>query len=174
MEKEKQIKVKVVGNAPLLMHKFTGATNKTRGKQVYVPKDEAEKATYRTTDGKLYLPSTHFKASMVRASTDFQFKGKKTYKEYIKAGIFIEPNEIILDNQKYTIHEEPVVINRSRVMSWRPRFDEWSCEFSIIVIDDMLDALTLKEILISAGRYKGVGDHRPEYGRFKINYFKKL
>lgn len=173
MEKEKKIKVEINGVSPLLMHRFIGEDKKARKKQVYVPEEIAEKAAYRTDDGKLFLPSTHFKASMVKASTDFKFRGKKTYKEYIKAGIIIEPNEIILDQQKYTIHEEPVVINRSRVMSWRPRFNKWSCNFVMIIIDDMLDALTLKEILISAGRYKGVGDHRPEYGRFEVTTFEK-
>jgi len=167
--KSRRIKVKVKGKAPLLMNRFS-VEEKTsvRAKKVYVPKEEAERKTYRTKDKKLYLPNTHFKASMIKSGTDFKMTGRKTYKEYVKAGIFIEPEEIVLDQQEYEIHEEPVVIQRARVMSWRPKFKEWSCEFEIEVADEMLNIDSLKEILISAGKYKGVGDHRPEYGRFEV------
>ncbi len=165
----RKIKVKVKGKAPLLMNKFSvEEKTSSRAKKVYVPKEEAERKTYRTTSGKLCLPNTHFKAAMIKAGTDFKMEGRKTYKEYIKAGIFIEPQEIVLDQQKYEIHEEPVVIQRARVMSWRPKFKEWSCEFEIEITDEMINPNILKDILVAAGQYKGVGDHRPEYGRFEV------
>ena len=166
-------KVKIVGKAPLLMNKFV-YTQEPRAKKVYIPKDEAEKKAYRTSDGKLFLPSTHFKASMTKASTDFKMTGRKSYKEYIKAGIFIDENEIVLDQQKYEIFECPVVIQRARVMSWRPMFKEWSCEFTLEIADEMLNATTVREILETAGRFKAVGDYRPEYGRFIVKSFKKI
>ncbi len=168
-----EIKVKIEGVSPLLMNKFTVTQQKsTRAKKVYDPKEESERKTYRTDKGKLCLPGNHFKASMIKAGTDFKMVGKKTYKEYVKAGVFIEPELIVLTPQKYTIHEEPVVIARARVMSWRPRFDKWSCEFVIEITDEMINSSTLKEILEAAGKYKGVGDHRPEYGRFEVVEYK--
>lgn len=167
-----KIKVKIRGVAPLIMNRFSIEENKpSRAKKVYDPTVESEKKTYRTSGNMLYLPNAHFKASLVKASTDFKMVGKKSYKEYIKSGIFIEPEQIILDQQEYIIHEEPVVIQRNRVMSWRPKFKEWSCEFIIQIADDMINSQILKEILESAGKYKGVGDHRPEYGRFKIEHY---
>lgn len=169
-----KIKVKVRGKAPLLMNKFVVEEKTTsRAKKVYVPEKEAKRKEYRNEKGKLYLPNTHFKAAMIKSGTDFKMTGRKTYKEYIKAGIFIEPEEIILDQQEYVIHEEPVVIQRARVMSWRPKFKEWSCEFTIEITDEMINPDVLKDILIAAGKYKGVGDHRPEYGRFEVVEFKK-
>ena len=171
----KKIKVKIKGIAPLLMNRFFVETkHNARNKKVYDPKEEAEKKTYRTSKKKLYLPNKHFKASMVKASTDFKMQGKKSYKEYVKAGIFISPEEIVLDQQKYEIHSEPVVIGRARVMSWRPKFKEWSCEFEIEIADEMINKQILKEILETAGKYKGVGDYRPEYGRFKVEKFQTI
>lgn len=168
-----KIKVSVEGIAPLLMNKFTEAkpSESKRGKKVYDPKEEAEKKTYRTEDGQLFLPSTHFKASMTKAATDFKMSGKKSYKDYIKSGVFIQEQEIILDQQEYEIFACPVVIQRARVMSWRPMFKEWSCSFTIEIADDMINPTTLKEILEMAGRYKAVGDFRPEHGRFKVTKF---
>lgn len=168
-------KIKVIGKAPLLMNKFSVEEKTTsRAKKVYVAEDEAEKKTYRTEDGKLFLPSTHFKASMVKAATDFKMTGRKSYKEYIKAGLFIDETEIVLDQQKYEIFTCPVVIQRARVMSWRPMFKEWSCEFTIEIADEMLNITDVKQILEAAGRFKGVGDFRPEHGRFIVKSFDKI
>ena len=36
----------------------------------------------------------------------------------------------------------------------------------------MINQTTLREILEMAGKYKGVGDYRPEYGRFQIESWK--
>ena len=172
----KKIKVKVKGVSDLLMNKFgvEEKTSSSRAKKVYVPKEEAEKKAYRDKDGKLFLPSSHFKASMIKSATDYKMQGKKSYKEYVKAGIFITPNEIVLDQQKYEIFACPVVIQRARVMSWRPQFKEWSCEFILELADDMLNSDVIKEILESAGKYKAVGDFRPEHGRFEVTEFKTI
>lgn len=172
-----KIDVKVKGTAPLLMNKFTDTSQdpgkSSRGKKVYEPADEAEKKAYRTAEGKLYLPGTHFKASMVKAGADIKMTGRKTCKDFIKAGLFVVDEEIILDQQEYEIHSEPVVIQRARVMSWRPKFKQWSCSFTIELLDeDYLNPSLVKQVLESAGRFKAVGDHRPEYGRFEIVDFK--
>ena len=168
-----KVKVGIEGIAPLLMNKFVEVktTDSKRSKKVYDPEEEAEKKTYRTEDGRLYLPSTHFKASMVKAASDFPMKGKKSHKDYVKSGIFIDEQEIVLDQQKYEIFACPVVIQRSRVMSWRPMFKKWSCNFTMEITDDMLNPTTIKDILEMAGKYKGVGDFRPEHGRFQVVKF---
>ena len=171
-----KIEVSVKGIAPLLMNKFTEAAKDESklGKKVYDLTEEAEKKTYRTSDGKLFLPSSHFKASMVKASSDFKMTGRKTYKDYVRSGVFISEEEIVLDQQEYEIHSEPVVIQRARVMSWRPKFKTWSCSFTIEIVDEMINQTTLKEILTMAGKYKAVGDYRPDYGRFDVVKFKQI
>lgn len=172
-----KVLVSVKGIAPLLMNRFNDVveTSSKRGKKTYDPTEEAEKKSYRTEDKKLFLPATHFKASMVKAATDIKQAGKKTFKDFVKSAVFIAPEQIVLNEQQYEIHAEPVVIQRARVMSWRPKFKEWSCEFGIEVTDgEFISQGNLKQILESAGRFKGVGDHRPEYGRFIITSFKVI
>ena len=170
-----KINVKIKGTAPLLLHKFaTEEKTSSRAKKVYVPEEEAEKACYRNEQGQVFIPSTHFKGAMIKSAVDFKFQGKKTYKEYIKSGIFIEENEIILTPQEYTISNMPVVIARSRIMRSRPEFKKWECEFTMEIADEALDFRIVKEILEMAGKYKGVGDFRPEYGRFEVVGFNKV
>lgn len=60
-------------------------------------------------------------------------------------------------------------------MRWRPIFKKWNCEFTIEIVDeDWLNPSILKQILEGAGKFKGVGDQRPEYGRFEVVSFKKI
>jgi len=176
METKKEIEVEIKGISPYCMARFYDSTelqnsSSKRGKKIYVPEEEAAKKAYKTTDGKYFIPSLHFKTAMVRASTDFKMQGKKSYKDYCKAGMFIDIPEILITPQKYTIYETPVVIGRARVLSWYPLFKEWTCKFKIYIMDDFLDPTTLKEILMTAGKYQGVGNFRPEFGRFEVTKF---
>lgn len=165
------------GTAPYVMHKFVLAdeTTQSRGKKVYIPEEEAEKVAYRNEDGKLVIPSSHFKASMVKEATSHIAKGKKTYKDFIKAGLIFEDENILLNPQEYEIFTCAVVVARSRIARSRPLIRNWSCEFVMEIIDeDWLNPTVVKQILEGAGKFKGVGDQRPEYGRFEVVSFEKI
>jgi len=171
----KNIKAKISGVAPLLINKFIATSGEaSRKKKVYVPEDEAEKKAYKNKSGEYFIPTKNIKAAMIKAGTDFKMSGRKTYKEYIKAGIFFNSEEALLEPKKYIIHEEPVCIQGAMVLSWRPKFENWSTEFVMQVADDMLDIGMLKQILEAAGTYKGIGSYRPEYGRFKVDSFEEV
>lgn len=166
----KTVEVKVKGDR-YLMNRFNTVIEAKTGKKqkkVYVPEVEAKKKEYRGADGKLFIPSTQFEATMQKAGADFVMEGRKKYGQYLKGGVFIEQQEIPITPNKYEIFECPVVINRARVLAWRPMFTDWSCEFTINITDDMIDTNVLKEILIEAGKHKGVGDWRPKFGRFEV------
>ncbi len=172
-----RIKVKVEGTAPYIMHKFVIVDSKTssRGKKVYIPEEEAEKVAYRNDKGELVIPSSHFKASMVKSATEFNAKGKKTFKDFVKSGIIFEQENILINPQEYEVFTCPVVVARSRIARSRPLIRNWSCEFIFECIDETwLNKSVLKEILETAGKYKGIGDQRPEYGRFKVTEFKEI
>jgi hypothetical protein len=172
-----KIEVKIKGVSPLIMHKYVIVedTASKRGKKIYVPEEEAEKVAYRNSEGKLCLPTAHFKAAMVKAATDFVAKGKKTYKDFIKSGLMFDEVETVLDQQEYEVYSCSVVVSRSRILRSRPRINNWSCSFVIELTDEMwLNQSIVKEILESAGKYKGVGDNRPEFGRFEVAEFKKI
>lgn len=169
-----KIEVKVKGISPLLLHRYaTEQKTSSRAQKVYIPEEQAEKACYRNEKNQIYIPSTHFKGAMIKSAVDFVYKGKKTYKEYIKSGIIISENEIILNPQEYIVNNTPVVVGRSRIIRSRPEFKNWNCKFTIEITDESLDSNIIKDILVEAGKYKGVGDFRPEYGRFEVTEFKK-
>lgn len=176
----KRIEVEITGIVPLLQNRFPTeehGENKSKGKKkVYDPKEEAEKKLYKNTKGEIYQPSEHIYQSMIRAAVDFKFEGKKTYKDVITSGITISPEEIpMLSENGYEIDARPVVIQRSRVVMWRPRFNKWKLQFMIDILDDEnISVLVVKEILEKAGATKGIGDYRPRFGRFTVTSFQEV
>lgn len=172
--KNEKISVKVTGVAPLLINKYVIKQAGERKKSTQDFLEVAEEKAYRNKDNRLYIPTTNFKAAMIKAATDFKISGKKSYKDYVKAGIFFDSEEAQLTPNEYTIDRRPVVIQNAMIIGTRPRWEKWSAEFIMNVVDDMLDKNSLKLILEAAGKYKGVGSYRPEYGRFIIENFEVI
>ncbi|GAI97946.1 unnamed protein product [marine sediment metagenome] len=167
--------VEITGIAPLLHHRFTGEKTRGTGKE-YVPAEEAKKALYLNKEDIPYLPANHLEGCMINAAKNFKFKGRKTYMDFFKAAILVEPREIPFKKPEnpleYVIDEQPVVINRARVLAWRPRWDEWQFEFKIICLQpDRISDKTLKDILEYGGMFVGIGDFRPKFGRFEFTKF---
>ena len=173
-------KVEITGIAPLLHHRFSGTRGESKRKILeYVPEDIAKTACYLDAEGIPYQPANHIEGAMIKAATAFKMRGRKTYKDFFKAAILVEPREIpfkIPENPlEYVIDEQPVVINRARVLSWRPRWDEWQFDFGIKCLQpDLISDKTVKDIVEQAGMFSGIGDFRPKYGRFKVTNFEAM
>lgn len=175
----KNIECEITGTTAMLQHRFPtedyGANKSKAKKKTYIPEEEAEKALYRSPDGTIHQPSEHILGSLIKAAVNFNYEGKKTFRDVIKAGIVVEPDAIpLLDNDGNIkkmwdeIDARPVVIGRARVICWRPKFNKWKLQFKIQILnDDQLSPETLKEILDYAGRV-GIGDYRPRFGRFQV------
>lgn len=164
------INVAIEGIAPLLQHRFFESIggkpdpNKT-------DIELAEPYLYKDEDGKIYQPCEHIEGAMQKAAVNFKFKGKKTYKDFIKSGLFVKPYTIVHKLQKWVVDKRPVVIQRSKIMRIRPRFDKWALEFQFEINNAELSYKTLNEILIYSGRYVGIGDYRPKFGRFIVTRY---
>lgn len=175
----KEIEVEIQGICPLLQHRFPleehGENKRAGKKKVYVPEEEAEKALYRDAKGNIFQPAEHIYQAMIKAGTDFKFESKKSFKEIIKAGVVVEPECIPLNKEKWDeIDARPVVVQRARVVRWRPKFNDWTLKFKILILDDEnISSSTLKEILDRAGQRVGIGDYRPRYGRFQVISWKE-
>ncbi len=93
----------------------------------------------------------------------------------ITSGIVIEPEEIpLITTEPYEIDARGVVIQRARVIRWRPKFNQWKFQFKITILDDEnISVPVVKDILEKAGSTKGIGDYRPRYGRFMVTAFQE-
>ena len=67
-----------------------------------------------------------------------------------------------------------VKVGTSKCIRTRPIFDKWSVSFEVFLDTDKVDVADFKAIVENAGRYVGLGDFRPRYGRFVVTQFKSV
>ena len=179
----KIIEVTIKGVTPLLMHRFGMEGADDPGKRrTGVPdyKAEAENALYRDPEGKLYQPAEHIERSMAEAGKSFKVAGKRgaSYARLVGSTVDVFPDTIPHKVQNWETDARPVVVQRARVIRYRPRLDEWELDFSLRLNDEQLPVGIIKEILDHAGKYTGIGDYRPQmkgkYGKFMVTKFEEV
>jgi hypothetical protein len=175
----KEIRVELEGITPLLMNSPKAMLEPTKAVknrlEKYNPEVEAEKATYRNEAGKLYVPSTAIKGTMINASS-FKKSGKYAARSIIAGGVKVKETEIPISPQKYEIDLRTVVIQRQRVVKARPKFPVWKLNFTLVYNEEIIgDVNLIRSILDDAGQRIGLLDFRPqksgEFGQFKVTKF---
>ena len=181
-----RIHVKIRGLTPLLMNRLDPSELKDRALKgpgkIYDPEKVARRKAYITVvDGKeqLYIPNRWIYSMMVKAAGQYRLPGKRTSLSSILAGtIRIEPEKILLGHCNYEIDERPVVIQKNRVLAWRPKIKEWEVEFDIIYNKMFFPPESLqylRQVLEDGGIRLGIGDFRPQhkgwFGTFEVVEF---
>lgn len=170
-----KVRVKIRGVAPMLQNRYPmEAESEEKAKrrdEKFDPKEDAEKALYRNKDG-CFVPSSWIEAALRDTAKEFKGKGRSSLKGTILSSVFVEPEEIPLGKKTYDeIDRRPAVIQRQRIVKSRPRFNSWEIEFTINFDEERVRKEVLKEILVEAGKSKGIGDYRPKFGRFEVLAF---
>lgn len=174
-----------------------GEESKKASRRVVVdrgtPREQAEKVVYRDKEGHFYFPGTWIIGTITNAASNHKMKGSRKSAKYIipaavRVGELTVPllnghsngngngdeavedallHELIKD---YEVDSRPVTIpsTKGRIMRHRPRFDEWSARFSLIINNDLLPEEFVHQLLTEAGLQYGMGDYRPTYGTFRI------
>lgn len=182
----KKFKVHIRGIAPLLQARHPSPEENQKilerksGKKAKV-KDLTDKEQFAIhaykVNGKFYQPSDMIEAAMTCAAVNFKMEGKKTYKDVMKGGIIVDPIKIIHKKQNFVMDAQWGKNPTTRGAVWvvRPRIDDWELEFTIDLLqDERIGEETLKDILVYAGLYVGIGAYRPKHGRFSVVSFKEV
>lgn len=187
MVKYGTVNVTIKGLTPLLMNKMNIADLKTHDSRSvaseYKPEDEAKKAAYiAEIDGKqqLFIPGYAVYSMIIKAAGAYKFpKRRSSLSTYLAGTIRVEPEKIPLGTDQYEIDERPVVIQRARVLKWRPKINDWIATFQIVYNKDALpDAIIpqLEAIIEDGGTRLGLLDYRPQhkgwFGTFTVTDFK--
>lgn len=117
-------------------------------------------------------------------------KGQTTFKSQTQSGLVVDqsswsllvangaeipytPIKALINESGFDLHElqaqelgfslfvKRAKIGQAKHVRVRPRFDQWSCQGTITVFDEMITTEVLKNILTFAGNYAGMGDWRP-------------
>ncbi len=173
-----EVKVRIRGISDYLQHKRPfeedDKTLQKRTGEVDYSK-EVEKTIYREDDIGCYIPSKHIRACFVQAGSSFKAGGMRTYKKMLNAVIEIDPDRIPLKKKTYDyVHKEFVKLQGNQVLRFRPAFEKgWEAEFKLIILDEeQIPVDVMKQIAEYAGKFIGIGDWRPHFGRFEIVEFK--
>jgi hypothetical protein len=180
------IKVTISGVTPLLMNRFSEQTEvklssgisssiKANGSG---PRETAEHKLYADNDGFLYIPGTMLFSSIIAAGIYHKVgKSKLTTQKssLIPAGISIEELVCPLNTKDWEVDSRSVVIPSTggRIMTHRPRLDEWTTTFHINFDPNMFSEKLVRLLVDDAGSKCGIGDFRPNrkgpFGKFVVS-----
>ena len=186
--KMKTLKIRWHGTHSLLMHdckgvnptlplviekkKLTAKRKKTEEDLLKILDLDYMLALYYEDNIGPYVPALNVEAT-IRESAKKVKKGQQT-----KVGIMVKPDyiplkydgprdiESLIKNEKFR-DVRPVVVNRSKVLCCRPRFDSCEIEFNLEYDSEVFDIEELANIIRIAGGQIGLCDYRPRYGRFE-------
>ena len=183
----KNIHIELKGVTPLIMHScqsvnplnpitkqmktLTGKRKKTEGDLTALSDLEWEAGLYWDDKIGLYIPAENMEAT-VREGAKARKKGKDIVRAF-NCNEMLIPLDIGEDLTKEQLRSDyrfrdvrAMKVMRARVMRTRPRFNMWRCEFSVRYDESALDLQTITDALDYAGRYVGLCDSRPKYGKF--------
>ncbi len=172
--------IKVVGVAPILLHRYDdvaverkaqAAKNSQAKKQ-----DNIESYVYRTATGEIGIPATNVKACLREAARSLQDprSPRKSARDLVTASLHVEPFITSLGRTTWdAVDVRRVVVQRNAVSRRRPMFQEgWELELSVVVLaPEYISPSWLHELITRAGRFTGLCDFRPDYGRFRLDSF---
>ena len=143
---------------------------------------ECQLALWLDDEDKPTIPPFAFRACIERASR------KLKEGTLVREGLIIESCQFTYDTEKYgtslqelvktTQFRVPVVVQRSRIIRTRAKFDDWSAMFVADTDEELIDSVKLESWLRIAGMRVGIGDWRPDksghYGRFSTTRIEEI
>lgn len=182
-----EVTYRLTGVAPLIVHngqlanplnpysketkKISGKRNKTDADFEQMARLEFQGGLYWSKDGPV-LPPDMFDSMVLAAA--------KKFKEgpLAKAGCFCvntpsieydgpRDRDGLWDDDRFRF-VKGVRVGTARVMRTRPWFQEWSVTVRFNVEANTINPARLDEWLHTAGQIVGLGDWRPQYGRFTV------
>jgi hypothetical protein len=174
------VEVVLVGTAPILFHRWDDAAVERKSKAAKGSQakrsDDVEDYVYRTSDGEIGIPGKNIKACLREAGRSLPDprSPRKSARELVQSAIQIEPFIATLGRTHWDcLDTQRVLVQRGAVSRTRPMFREgWTVTFSVICLaPEFLSADWLHDLISRAGRFVGLGDFRPDYGRFRMDSF---
>lgn len=184
------MKFKIRGVSPLLMHneqladplnEFSQQLSEISGKRQKTLEDHKEMSRIEWFGG-LYLTGDPLvpcvPAVMMEACIRDGAKKKRKGKDVTAGLMVLEDAPVLIGNASGTIDIEKlwlnphfrdrrgVVVGRAKIFRTRPVFKLWELDIEVQIDSYILEEKDVVEYLELAGRYAGLGDWRPRFGRF--------
>ncbi|MFZ2306858.1 MAG: hypothetical protein WAW73_17820 [Rhodoferax sp.] len=186
-----QIKLKITGTTPLLMHsdrlanplladtkahkELTSKRKKTDDDHLAIARSEFIAGAYWSKEDGIHIPGQNFDATFLAGA-----KLQKLGTHWKRGALVLEDRvrllydgpktpEMLWNNTAF-VDCRGVKIGQSKVMRYRPKFISWAAELTIALNTDVLNISEAKRAIEDAGALIGVCEYRPRFGRFEVAY----
>ncbi|MEO8101915.1 MAG: hypothetical protein ABI790_05280 [Betaproteobacteria bacterium] len=187
----KKIGITIVGTAALLMHsdrfanprdpltkahkELTGKRTKTDDDHEAIARSEFIGGCYWRKNVGFYLPSQNLDSCIV-GGAKLQKLGVK-----FKQGVVVVEDELPLEGFESAtpeaLWEDPdhvdargVKVGTAKIIRYRPIFRQWKARATVAINEDVVNVSEVKKAIQDAGALIGVGDNRPRFGRFAVEF----
>ena len=152
--------------------KYTSKRNKTDEDHEEISRLQFLGHLYYDEKVGVYIPSEMIEASIVNGAKVTK-NGKKiplavNVVEYKIPLIYKDiktPDELFNDEDFVDVRFG--VLNRSKILVTRPRFNQWEIVFNVDVDTSLLNVEEFVEAVNNAGQRAGIGTYRPKYGTYE-------
>lgn len=181
------VHLEIRGTADLLFHRYSADEVEAKAKAAKGSRakktDDIESYVYRNSYGEICLPGRYLQRALQEAGRFQQDprSPRKSALDLCKAGLVVTPQLApMIPNGKYEpskdwdyLDRQRVVVQRSAVTRVRPAYVEgWTVRMEIIsLLPEYLTPQFVRKLADDAGRFIGLADFRPTYGRFVIDHW---
>lgn len=179
----RQVTIPIIGISPLIVHAWSEKSkrmiaDKQAGKaknkkhEIRDPQDDYENAKHRSVDGWDGFPAAGFKAAMIRGAKMIGMVMKDTQTAFfIKADC--EETQLIKIHGESRMRTDMVRVGMGASdIRYRPEYPDWYAELTIEFNEGILSLDQIHQLVKAAGYGCGVGEMRPEKGKFNYGRFK--
>lgn len=187
----KSIAIKITGKSPFLMHsdrlanpldkmtkahkELTNKRKKTDDDHLAIARSEFIGGCYWNQETGFFLPAQNLEACLI-AAAKMQKLGVK-----FKQGVSVIEMELpFIGFEKKTpeqlweddnfIDVRGVKVGTSKIMRYRPMFRKWTMNATVAVNENVVSVNEVKKAIEDAGALIGLGDYRPRFGRFNVEF----
>lgn len=181
------IEVEVTGVCPILFHRWNdeavvAKSQAARGSTARKT-DDVESYVWRMKEGDpksdIAVPGEYLRMAIVKASgyTRDPRAPRRAGTDLYKAGVAVLTERASIGKNHWDyLDRRRATVQRAGITRVRPAFmDGWKAKFLLQVnLPEFIGEQDLYAILTVAGKAVGLGDFRPQYGRFAITSWKVL
>lgn len=172
----------VEGVVPMLFHAWNVEAIEERASAARGAKikkeDNVESYVYRDSDGNICLPGEYMRQAIINAAKHVQDPRSSRPKQgmdLFKAGVASMTELADLGSKEWDyIDQRRVQVMRAGITRRRPAMHAgWKAEFTFqVMLPEYITPNVFQDVLEKAGKFVGVADFRPTYGRFQVKSFR--
>lgn len=179
----RQVVIPIVGISPLVVHAWSEKSkkmiaDKQAGKaknkkhEVREPEIECEAAKHVSVDGWEGFPAAGFKASMIRGAKMVGMVMKDTQTAFFINADCEKTQLVRIEGQSRMRTDMVRVGMGASDIRYRPEYPEWSANLNIEFNEGTISIDQIHQLVKAAGYGCGIGEMRPEKGKYNYGRFK--